>query len=145
LQQARFNELTNSDLLDKWSFVVFGYTYCPDVCPTTLARIKAVYQQLKQTADVQVVFVSVDPLRDDIERLSVYVGYFEPDFFAVTTSHDKLFPFAQSLLSPYGIVAQAPGDEYRVSHSASIALINPQGNLQGQFKPGYKVGGDPHR
>lgn len=143
LQQVNSSGFTNDDLLGKWSFVLFGYTYCPDVCPTTLGRLTGVYRQLKQAANVQVVFVSADPLRDDIERLSAYIGYFEPEFRAVTTSHDRLFPFAQSLLLPYGIIAKAPGADYAVSHSASIALINPQGQLHGQFKPDYQVGAIP--
>lgn len=143
LQRADSDDLTNKDLLGKWSFVVFGYTYCPDVCPTTLARLKSVYRQLKQAADVQIIFVSADPLRDDLTRLGSYIGYFEPEFVGVTSSHDKLFPFAQSLLLPYGIVAQATSDDYAVSHSASIALINPQGKLYGQFKPSYQVGKVP--
>ncbi len=143
LPSTKTGSFTNQDLLGKWSFVLFGYTYCPDVCPTTLARLKGVYRHLQQQANVQVIFVSADPLRDDLPRLEQYINYFEPEFIALTTSHDKLFPFAQGLLLPYGIIAQAPSDDYAVSHSASIALINPQGQLQGQFKPDFKLGSIP--
>lgn len=140
LDSSRLSPFTNQDLLGQWTIVVFGYTYCPDVCPTTLARLKGVYGQLKAIAPMQVVFVSADPLRDDIARLTQYINYFEPEFIAVTANHDKLFPFAQSLLLPYGIIAIKPNDDYAVSHSASIALINPQGKLVGQFKPRHQLG-----
>ena len=143
LSSSRSSNFSNQSLLGQWTIVVFGYTYCPDICPTTLARLKGIYPQLKQTAAMQVVFVSVDPLRDDMERLTQYIGYFEPEFIAVTANHDKLFPFAQSLLLPYGIIAIKPNDDYSVSHSASIALINPAGQLVGQFKPSHQLGAIP--
>jgi len=135
--------LSNKDLVGKWTFVVFGYTYCPDVCPTTLTRIKGVYKSLKRSANSQVVFVSADPLRDDVTRLSQYVAYFDSEFIGATTTHNKLFPFAQGLLLPYGIIAQKPSEDYAVSHSASIALINPQGKLHAQFKPSHQLGEVP--
>jgi len=113
------------------------------VCPTTLTRVKGVYSELKGVANAQVWFVSADPLRDDVARLEQYVGYFEPEFIGATTSHDKLFPFAQSLLLPYGIIATKKSDDYAVSHSASIALINPQGKLHAQFKPSHQLGEVP--
>lgn len=136
-------EFTNSDLTGKWTFVIFGYTYCPDVCPTTLTRVKAVIDELEATADVQIAFVSADPLRDTPERLHQYVNYFDARFLGLTTTHDKLFPFAQNLYLPYGIVAVKKSDDYAVNHSASIALINPQGRYVAQFKPQHIAGEVP--
>jgi len=135
--------VNNATLQGKWTFVMFGYTHCPDVCPTTLTRAKGVYKDLKSQADAQVLFVSADPLRDDPTRLSQYVGYFDKEFIGATTSHNKLFPFAQNLLLPYGIIAQKVSDDYAVSHSASIALINPQGRLHAHFKPSHSLGEVP--
>jgi len=136
-------KINNHTLQGKWTFVMFGYTHCPDVCPTTLTRIKGIYKKLKASANVQILFVSADPLRDDTERLTKYVGYFDPEFIGATTSHDKLFPFAQNLLLPYGIIAEQVSENYAVSHSASIALINPQGRLHAHFKPRHQLGEVP--
>jgi protein SCO1/2 len=141
--QSVDGDFTNKDLMGKWTFVVFGYTYCPDVCPTTLTRAKGVLKSLQATADVQVAFVSADPLRDTPERLSQYVNYFDASFLGVTTTHDKLFPFAQNLYLPYGIVAVKKSEDYAVNHSASIALINPQGEYIVQFKPQHITGEVP--
>jgi len=141
--QSGDNEVSLESLQGRWTFVMFGYTHCPDVCPTTLTRAKGVYPQLKSIADAQVLFVSADPLRDDATRLSKYVGYFDDEFIGATTSHDKLFPFAQNLLLPYGIIAKKVSDDYAVSHSASIALINPQGKLHAHFKPSHQLGEVP--
>lgn len=136
-------EFTNQDLINKWTFVIFGYTYCPDVCPTTLTRIKAVLPALKSTGNVQIVFVSADPLRDTAERLAQYVNYFDSSFLGLTTNHKALFPFAQNLYLPYGIVTEKKSDNYAVNHSASIALINPKGEYVVQFKPEYIAGEVP--
>ncbi len=137
------SSFSNDLLLGKWTFVMFGYTHCPDICPTTLTRAKGVYQQLKNIAPVQIMFVSADPLRDDAKRLTQYVGYFDKEFIGATANHDKLFPFAQNLLLPYGIIAKKTSEDYAVSHSASIALINPQGKLHAHFKPIHNVGEVP--
>jgi len=134
---------SNQDLMNKWTFVIFGYTYCPDVCPTTLTRVKSVLSSLQETANVQVAFVSADPLRDTPQRLHQYVNYFDSSFLGLTTSHDKLFPFAQNLYLPYGIVAVQKSEDYAVNHSASIALINPQGKYIAQFKPQHIAGEVP--
>lgn len=141
--QRMKGEFKNEDLVGKWTFVTFGYTYCPDVCPTTLTRIKSVLPALQKISDVQIVFVSADPLRDTPERLSQYVNYFDSSYLGVTTSHDKLFPFAQSLYLPYGIVSAKKEGDYAVNHSASIALINPNGKYQAQFRPQYIAGEVP--
>ena len=142
LQQAG-SEFNNQHLIGKWTFVIFGYTYCPDVCPTTLTRVKSVLPTLQKLGDIQIAFVSADPLRDTPERLSQYVSYFDNSFLGLTTTHDKLFPFAQSLYLPYGIVTVQKEDNYAVSHSASIALINPKGEYLAQFKPQYIDGEVP--
>ncbi|NRA60238.1 MAG: SCO family protein [Psychrobium sp.] len=143
LQRNNNQTFSQQNLKNKWSFVLLGYASCPDVCPTTLTRLKAVYKDLTSISDVQVLFVSVDPLRDDISRLSQYVGFFDKSFIALSNSHDKLFPFSQNLYLPYGIVAIKTDDNYGVSHSGAIALLNPQGLLHGQFKPVHTLGEVP--
>jgi protein SCO1/2 len=124
-------------LLGKWSFFFFGYTNCPDICPMTLAMLANTVEQIDQQngtggrAPYQVVFVSVDPQRDKLERLGSYVSYFNPEFVGVTGEPEAI----DSLTSQLGILhANVPDpnnpDNYLVDHSASILLVNPAGELE---------------
>jgi len=129
---------TNESLKGKWTLFFVGYTYCPDICPTTLAHLDYIYPQLAndQTTTTQVVFVSVDPNRDKAEQLADYVNYFNPEFIGVTSTHKKLWPFVNQLGMIYSIVEKGDTDDqlYLVDHSASIALINPAGEFHATFK-----------
>lgn len=132
---------TNAQLEGKWSWIFFGYTSCPDVCPTTLQEINFVYQDLKSVADnTQVLLVSVDPLRDTVEKLSLYISYFNSEFIAVRGGHDALYPFARNLGLMYAIVDEIDKPSYLVDHSASMVLINPQGKIAAIFKPKHQLG-----
>ena len=113
----------------------FGYTHCPDVCPTTLVTFKAVKEQLGGAASrVRFVFVTVDPERDTPERLREYVGYYDPDFVGLWGTPDQL----KAVQSAYGVLAQkqpepgAPGG-YWVVHTAMTMLVDPQGNLRALY------------
>lgn len=137
LTDADGQPLTEQDFKEYWSLVFVGYTYCPDVCPTTLADMAAVYGQLKQaSAQARLVFVSADPKRDTQERLKAYTAYFNPEFIAATAEHDRLMPAVQQLGLIYGI-HEREGSDYLVDHSASIALINPDGQLHASFRPSF--------
>ncbi|WP_298943464.1 SCO family protein [uncultured Psychromonas sp.] len=128
---------TNESLKGKWTLIFAGYTFCPDVCPTTLADLDRVYPSLKNDNDTttQVVFVSVDPNRDKAEQLADYVHYFNKNFIGVTSTHQQLWPFVTQLGLIYGIVeAGDTEDFYLVDHSASIVLIDPEGKLHATFK-----------
>ncbi len=132
---------TNDQLAGKWTWVFFGYTSCPDVCPTTLQEINFVYQDLKAIADdTQVLLVTVDPLRDTVEKLSLYISYFNSEFIAVRGGHDALYPFARNLGLMYAIVDETDKPSYLVDHSASMVLINPDGKIAAIFKPKHKLG-----
>ncbi|MFB2830879.1 SCO family protein [Aeromonas jandaei] len=134
---------TPANLLGHWTFLFVGYTFCPDICPTTLADIRSVYDQLKKLAPTtQVVFVSADPQRDDPARLKTYTAFFNPEFKAATAPHDKLFPFVRNLGLVYSIAKEGEKD-YLIDHSASIVLINPKGKLQGVFRPKVERGQVP--
>lgn len=135
---------TNKELAGKWSWVFFGYTSCPDVCPTTLQELNFIYEDLKAIHnDAQVLLVSVDPQRDTVEKLSQYIAYFNPEFKALTADHSVLFPFARNLGLMYAISDEKRDDNYLVDHSASIVLINPQGNVSAIFKPVQELGQIP--
>ncbi len=143
LKESRNLVFTNDSLKGHWSFVFLGYTHCPDICPTTLARFSKIYPELKQFAKVQLIFISADPVRDNVDKLHAYVSYFSDEFIGVTASHDKLYPLTQELYLPYVIEGEKESTQYSVGHSASIALINPKGKLQAIFKPSYTVGDIP--
>ena len=120
-----------SDYRGKWVILYFGYTFCPDVCPTTLAKISAALNQLGDKAkDVQVVMVSVDPERDTPERLATYLGAFNPTFLGLTGTVDQVSQAA----TPFGIyfakneVEGASG--YLVDHTASVTLVDPEGRTR---------------
>lgn len=134
---------SNEQLQGKWSLMFFGYTSCPDVCPTTLQDLNFIYDDLINIAEnTQVVLVSVDPKRDTKERLSGYIKYFHKDFIAINAGHEVLFPFARNLGLMYAINdgEQAENNAYTVDHSSSMVLINPQGKIVSIFKPNQVLG-----
>jgi len=129
-------------LRGKWSLVFFGYTSCPDVCPTTLQNLGFIYDDLKAVAkNSQVLLVTVDPLRDTQEKLSQYIAYFNPEFIALRAGHEVLFPFARNMGLMYSISEDK--EDYLVDHSASLVLINPDGKITAIFKPEQAVGKVP--
>ncbi len=137
LTDATGQPFTEQNLLGRWSLVFVGYTHCPDICPTTLSDLARIYPELTRLSDkIQVVFVSADPARDTPERLKAYTAYFNPDFVAVTAEHERLTPAVQQLGLIYGIFERDQAD-YLVDHSASIALVNPKGQLHASFRPGF--------
>jgi protein SCO1/2 len=120
----------------KWSLVFFGFTSCPDVCPTTLAQLRQFYQRLEggpYQQDTQVVLVTVDPARDSVEKLKAYIEYFHQDFVAVTGEFLALHQFASQLNIPFSKVPGG-GENYLLEHGANIALVNPRGHYVGFFK-----------
>lgn len=133
---------TKEQLNDKWSLVFFGYTSCPDICPTTLQNLNFIYDDLKAiTQNSQVLLVSVDPQHDSQENLAQYIAYFNSEFIALRAGHEVLFPFARNMGLMYAISGE--GDNYSVDHSASLVLINPAGKIAAIFKPEQTVGEVP--
>lgn len=122
----------------QWTLVFLGFTWCPDICPTTLAELKGIYPQLQALSEeepVKVLFLSVDPGRDDTERLNEYIQFFHPDFFAATAPHKVLFPLVRSMGMAYSMSESTENPDYLIDHSASVVLINPDANMVGRFKP----------
>lgn len=145
LAQSDGSALTVESLRGHWSFVFIGYTYCPDICPTTLADLRAVYPALKQQdASSRVLFISVDPVRDDLPRLASYITFFNKEFIAATGPHEELLRLTRELGLVYSMVEHKDAPEhYLIDHSASIVLINPQGEVQAVFRPDAKQGPFP--
>jgi len=142
LAEADGKKLNLKRLADKWTLLFFGYTSCPDVCPMTLAVLKAVYKRLAEhpqiQANTQVVFISVDPGRDSPEHIAKYVAYFDKSFVGVTGSVGGIDDFAKQLSAGY--VKEEPDEDgaYQVNHTGSIYLIGPDQRVHGAFAP-------PHR
>lgn len=121
-----------------WSFLYFGYTYCPDICPLALLELSSVKEHLAaagRDVDVEYYLVSVDPQRDTPARLKEYVQYFDPSFHGLTGSSDALAALARAAESLYFIPPGQDADSYLVSHSNNFALLNPAGNIRAIFTP----------
>lgn len=135
LQASDGGTLTLERFRGRVVLLEFGFTSCPEVCPTTLATLAAARKRLGAAADgVQVVFVTVDPARDDASRLRAYLRGFDPAFLGGTGSDAQL----AAVRAAYGVVArrQPVGDSYTVGHSSSVFLIDRHGRLRGLFPYG---------
>ena len=131
-----------ADFAGRWSFLYFGYTYCPDVCPLTLIELATLKKRLAEElpgAPTDYYLVSVDPRRDTPERLREYVTYFDGSFHGLTGPIADL----QALTRQTGSVFFVPDDQnedYLVSHSSNIALIDPGGLLSAVFTSPHAPG-----
>lgn len=121
-----------ADFRGKVVAVFFGYTQCPDVCPTTLTEMVQVKQLLGTDADkLQVLFVSVDPERDTAEVLKAYVGNFDPSFLALyAATPEKLAELAKDFKVYYKKVDGKTPTSYTMDHTAATYLYDPQGRLR---------------
>lgn len=135
LQDDTGKPFTPAQLQGRWSLLFFGFTFCPDVCPTTMALLNQFYGKLQPqlARDTQVIMVSVDPGRDDAAKLHQYVGYFNPAFRGVTGEFLALQKFATSLNAPFSKVPGG-GENYQVAHSGSVAIVDTNGHYIGFFK-----------
>jgi len=122
-------------LKGKWTLLFFGYTHCPDICPTTLIELAQMAQQLEPAIlnDTQFVFVSVDPQRDSPESLAEYVTYFNESFLGATGSIDALTAFTRQLDSRFSLETD-PAGEPVVNHSSAMLLIDPQARYYARFR-----------
>lgn len=133
---------TRASLDGHWSFLTFGYTACPDVCPTTLAVLDQVARQLDDAgaAAPEVVFVSVDPERDSVQQLHRYVTHFNPQFHAATGPQSALEALTRQLGVLYmKVPAAGERSGYQIDHSASVLLVDPSGRLRAVFSPPHQA------
>ncbi len=127
-----------SDFRGKWVLLFFGYTHCPDVCPTTLADLARVMDLLGRDAEkLQVIMISVDPKRDTPERMAEYVRYFHPSFIGLTGTEEDIREVATRYGIFYNYPQGTPESGYIVEHTASTLLINPEGYLKVIFPPTF--------
>jgi protein SCO1/2 len=136
------------DFRGHWSLVYFGYTYCPDICPMSLAEMARVKQVLAEQggapegemADARYYLVSVDPRRDSPERLREYVAYFDPAFRGLTGDKAALDAFTRAAGVVYQVPDNPDDDEYLVGHSSTITLLNPDGRIHAIFTTPLEAG-----
>lgn len=118
----------------KWSLVFIGFTYCPDICPPTLSILDKVAQNLGEDAP-QIVFVSVDPKRDQPENLKAYLQYYKAGVAGVTGDADVLRRvLTEGMLLPYILGKPDENGNYVVDHSGNIMIINPNAEIAGFFR-----------
>lgn len=137
---AQFNR---ARLQGKWTFVFFGYTFCPDICPAALAVMNSVQGLLEDEGgdvhtNVQVVFISVDPNRDTNELLANYVPYFNKNFIGATADKIEIDRLVQQFGAGYIIEPETSPGQYTVAHTSAIFLVDPSARLVASFsQPHY--------
>lgn len=125
-------DFTENDLIGTPSLMYFGYTFCPDVCPTTLAEIMGWKAELKLgPEDLRVIMVTVDPERDTPENLRLYLDAFDPEFIGLTGTVDE----TEAAKKAFGVFSQKVVTDdvtgYLVDHTASVFLIGKDGRFEG--------------
>ncbi|GGO06743.1 electron transporter SenC [Iodidimonas muriae] len=125
--------VTDQDFQGRYMLIYFGYTFCPDVCPTELAKMTRALEQLEKEGvslkAVQPLFITVDPERDDVEQMARYVSLFHPSLMGLTGSPEQI----KTATDAYRVYAQKSGDvssdAYLVDHASMILLMDPDGQF----------------
>ena len=131
--------ITNTDLIGRPTAIYFGFTWCPDICPTTLsqladAKASLIADNVPQADQLQIVFFTVDPERDTVHQLAEYLTLFDADITGITGPLSDIM----AAVSRFGVFAQkvATSDEdYQVDHSASVYLYDSKGQFIGTISP----------
>ena len=142
LMDAKGRAVTNETFPDQFQLISFGYTFCPDVCPTTLAEVAAVMERLgARAARVQPLFITVDPARDTPDALQKYADFFDPRIVALTGQPALIARVAQNYKVRYEIVRDphAAPEAYSVDHSAGLYLLDTRGDFLKKFAFGTPV------
>jgi protein SCO1/2 len=135
---------SKEDMTGHWTLMFFGYTHCPDICPTTLntlAQAKKLFHQKSKNKFPRVVFVSVDPARDTTDVLGEYVRYFDSSFIGITGEDKMLQAYTLQLGVVYMRAPPETGSKgnYVVDHSSTVLLLNPAGELQAYLQPPHSA------
>ena len=136
------NEVFNKKSLEGgWTVLFFGYTNCPDVCPTTIYKLAEIKNGIKEdlpSANFNTVLVTLDPDRDSAERLDEYIGYFDETMLGVTGTYENIQSFTSSLSVFYQRINKEEG--YDFNHTASIFVFDKDGSLFATMSPANTVG-----
>ncbi|QPI07872.1 SCO family protein [Stutzerimonas stutzeri] len=129
-------------LQGRWHILFFGFTACPDICPTTLSDMRRLFSQLpKETRDqLQLVLITADPARDTPQQLKTYLDYYRGGFNGLTGDMEQLQRLSRALGLPFVPASETQGD-YSVSHSGNLALVGPDGTLRGHIRAPLQLAG----
>ncbi|HSN62635.1 MAG: SCO family protein [Azonexus sp.] len=134
LQGTNGRSVTNEDFRGRFQLIAFGYTYCPDICPTTLVEMAAILKQLGDQADrLQPIFVTVDPERDSAKVLKTYTEFFDPRILGLTGSPALIRRAADNFKIRYAKVHEPGSENYAMDHSAGMILLGPDGRYIRKF------------
>ncbi|MFK7863374.1 MAG: SCO family protein [Pseudohongiellaceae bacterium] len=157
LVDENLSAYTEANLKNQWTLLFFGFTSCPDICPLTMAELKKFYEQMsdeKMKNELNIVMISVDPERDSPEQMGEYVNRFNEDFLGVTGSVDSIAAVAAQFFVAYSepepeahaehgdhmnTDTASAEDNYLISHSGHIAVVNPDGNYHGVMRPPHRA------
>ena len=132
-------EVNLGRLENHWSFLFFGFTNCPDICPATLSQLRILRKDIMKNPDhidnLQFLFVSVDPARDTHAHLAEYMAYFDPSFIGMTGKQEVITAFERQLGAYHRYGSRDKHGYYSVQHSAEVYLIDPAGQLTAKFHP----------
>jgi len=137
LEDLSGHPFTQQDLAGTPTLVFFGFTHCPDVCPTTLVKLAQIRQQAA-LAQLRVLFVTVDPQRDTAQALAQYVHAFDPQFEGLTGEPAAIGALAKH----FGVAVnrvELPGGDYTMDHSAVVFLLNAEAQVVAIFTPPFEV------
>lgn len=132
LINAQGETVTEADFDDRINLLFFGFTYCPDICPTTLAQLAAAVRQLpeNQRGEVQILFISVDPDRDSGARLAEYANAFGEQITGLTGSQQQLEKLTRRYRVTYGYGQPDDAGNYNVSHSSAVFAFDKDGEVR---------------
>jgi protein SCO1/2 len=134
LQDINGRSVTNEDFRGRFQLIAFGYTYCPDICPTTLVEMAAILKQLGDQAErLQPIFVTVDPERDSAKVLKTYIEFFDPRILGLTGSPTLIRRAADNFRIRYAKVHEPGSANYAMDHSAGMILLGPDGQYIRKF------------
>ncbi len=136
LQDPNGRSVSSEDFRGRFQLIAFGYTYCPDICPTTLVEMAAILKELgEQASRLQPLFISVDPERDTGQVLKTYTAFFDPRILGLNGPPALVRRAADNFKIRYAKVREpgTPADRYAVDHSAGMILLGPDGQFIKKF------------
>ncbi len=137
LTDSTGKSVTDATYRGKWMLVYFGYTYCPDVCPTELQAVAAGLDKLGPLASqVAPLFITIDPERDTPATIGPYVKLFDDRLVGLTGTPEQIAAVAKAYRVYYAKVTPKNGGDYLMDHSSFLYLMGPDGQLRALFKPG---------
>lgn len=133
---------SNDAFLGQWTFIFFGFTHCPDICPTSMAVMGQVDREIAESPVAGTPFagvlVSVDPERDTLDKLGPYATAFSPRFLGVTGAREALVELTQQVNVAFAKIPDGEGG-YTIDHTGHLVVMNPNGHFHGFIKLPHKA------